>query len=138
MQALPFALAGAQGALSFAQARENNQAARRARDIQKKQNEIAADQQREKAAKDLQLFEGALRTTSAARGAAGSSSATTALSAFNTALTSQNNINLQTTFANSAADAQAAAAYQAPGLGGLYGALQGFQTGLNLRGAFKQ
>lgn len=131
------ALGGLSGGLSFAQAEENNKAAKRAADQQKAANRVAANRQDENLAREWAQLEGSLRATSAARGAAGSASAQ-ALSQFaGFAATSQSGaVATNLRLANQQADQRAAAAYQNPLMAGLQGTLQGFLLGTQLSSFF--
>lgn len=132
---LATALGGASAGVSLLQANEQNKASRRAGDVQKEQNRIATEQRRQELARELQEFQGTLRTTSAARGTAGAaSSAAISASSVNTAGTGNLNLTLQQLFGNASTDSQVAAQYQNPGLAAFGGALSGFSTGLTFGG----
>lgn len=131
-------LGGLSTGLSFAQASAQNSAASRAADVEKEQNRIASNERRTKLAQDLQEFSGSLRTTSAARGAAGAaSSAALQLSAISSSQQARKNVNLQELFGNAASDSRKASQYQNPLLAGFSGGLSGFQTGFSLDGIFE-
>lgn len=128
-------LSAAQGGLSLVQANQQNKATERAGAAQKEQNRISAEQRRQQLARDLQEFQGTLRTTSAAKGTAGAaSSAAISTSAINVAGTGNKNITLQQLFGDSSVDSQVAASYQDPFMNLFSGSLQGFSTGYNLGG----
>lgn len=134
---LAVGLGAAQGGLSIVQANQQNKNARRAGEVQKEQTRIASEQRKQALARDLQEFQGTLRTTSAARGTAGAaSSSAISTSAINEAGTANLNITLQQLFGNASTDSQVAANYANPLFSGFGGALSGFSTGLSLGQGF--
>jgi hypothetical protein len=128
-------VSAASGGLSLVQAQQQNKANERAAAVQKEQNRISSEQRKNQLARELQEFQGTLRTTSAARGTAGAaSSAAINTSAINTAGVGNYNATLQQLFGNASADSQAAARYNNPFTSLFGGALSGFSTGLSLGG----
>lgn len=127
-------LGGLSAGTSFLQANAQNNAAEEAAAVEKEQNRIAANERSSKLARDLQEFAGSLRTTSAARGAAGASSAALQLSAISSTRQAEKNVNLQQLFGNASVDSRVAAQYQNPLFAGFGGGLSGFSTGISLGG----
>ena len=101
-------LGGLSAGTSFLQANAQNNAAEEAAAVEKEQNRIAANERSSKLARDLQEFAGSLRTTSAARGAAGASSAALQLSAISSTRQAEKNVNLQQLFGNASVDSRVA------------------------------
>jgi hypothetical protein len=125
------------GGLSFVQAGESNQASKRAAGQQKAANIVAANQQKENLARDFAQLEGSLRTTSAARGTAGSATSFGLQTTVGAVATGNRaNINTNTFLGNAQADQRASASYQSPLFGALSGGLQGFLLGSSLASVF--
>lgn len=128
-------VSAASGGLSLVQAQQQNRANERAAAVQKEQSRIASEQRKNQLARELQEFQGTLRTTSAARGTSGAASSTAiSTSAINTAGVGNYNATLQQIFGNASVDSQTAARYNSPLASTFGGALSGFSTGLNLGG----
>lgn len=117
-------------ALSAAQASSNNSAVKRAAAQQKAANRIASNREKDTLSREFAQLQGSLRATSAARGAAGSSTALALQqSAVFAGTARQGAIDTSLRLANAQADQRAAASYQSPLFAALQGGLQGFLLG---------
>lgn len=126
---LTLAIGGLSAAASFSSAQSANRQAQSAAEAEKATADVAARQRKEITARNLQELEGSIRASSAGRGVAGSASTDAlSLSAFESALLEESNVELEQFFAHGAADARAAAQFQNPLLAGI----QGFGTGLSI------
>jgi hypothetical protein len=134
---LSVGLAVGLGGLGAIQTNQSNKAANYAAAQQKAANEIAANAEKDKLAREFAALEGTLRATSAGRGVAGSQTASAlSLSAGQAGIVQQGNVNTNLRLANVQADQRAAAAQQSPFMSLLMGGIQGYMLGGQLSSTF--